>query len=352
MLSRRLSAVLLGACGALAVAAGEACSHPYAENVQADGAAPDASTTKDAPDDGAVGNDAPTGDAAKPPAFTELATGLTDLAGIAATEKNVYFTELGPGNVSSVPIAGGAVSTIVTKTGAPGSIVIAGGFVFWADIGAATLNRLAPLDGSMTTAGLAPGKSPRAMAAGANRLVVTAIGGPSGGEVQQYAFDLAPLESVADLANPFDVAVTGTSIYWTEASGARIGTGTIGTAFNKQLATNESGCESIAANAAGVFWTRPEDGLVRTLGTMGAGATTIAAKELAPMSVTADDTGVYWLTGDGLLRRRTFGQELPPATLANGFASTFIDKRIRAIALTSKYVVWITTDGRVLRTDR
>ena len=353
MLSRRLGAVILGAGAALAIAAGAACSHSYAEGAQADGAAPEASPTEDAPSEAAIDADAATGDAARNPTFIELATGLTDLAGIAATETDVYFTELAPGNVSSVPIAGGGVSTIVTKTGAPGPIVVAGGFVFWGDTGAAMLNRRALVDGSLTTTTLAPGKNPRAMAASADRLVVTIPLGPSGGEMQQYAFDFTAGAPVVGLANPFDVAVAGASIYWTESSGARIGIGAIGNATNQQLAMSETGCESIAANAAGVYWTRPDDGLVRTATLDGAaGATTLAAKELAPMSVTADETDVYWLTGDGLLRRKTLRQELPPATLAKGFSSTFIDKRVRAIALTSKYVVWITTDGRVLRTDR
>lgn len=54
----------------------------------------------------------------------------------------------------------------------------------------------------------------------------------------------------------------------------------------------------------------------------------------------------------GTLRRKAIGQELPPATLAKGFASAFAGLHVKAIALTRQYVVWITTDGRVLRTDK
>ena len=354
MLSRRLGAVAFGACLFVAMATGAACSQSYAETVLADGAAPDASTTDDALGDALGDGDVAESRDAKPvPTFTELATGFTDLAGVTATETDVYFTELGPGNVSSVPLAGGSVGAIATATGTPGPIVIAGGFLFWADTGAGKLVRRALTGGPITTATPTPGKSPRAIAATADRLVVAAVGGASVGEIQQYDFAFSPGPSVAGVANPFDVALAGASIYWTESSGSRIGMGTIGGATNQELTLGEPGCESIAANAAGVYWTRPDDGLVRMISTMtGAGATTLAAMELAPMSVTVDDTDVYWLTGDGLLRRKTLGQELPPATLAKGFSSTFIDKRVRAIALTSQYVVWITTDGRVLRTTK
>lgn len=353
MLSRRFGAAAFGACAALATAVVVACSQSYAEDTKpgevADGGV-EADTWVEPLVDGDVTGRA---DAQPLPAFTVLVSGLTELSGIAATETDVYFTERNLGNVSSVPIGGGVPSTIAAGAGSPGPIVVAGGFLFWGDTGAAKLIRRTLSDGTLVTATPTPGKNPRAIAATADRLVVAAIGGASVGEIQQYAFDFNPGTSVAGVANPFDVAVAGASIYWTESSGARIGMGTIGGVANQDLALGEMGCESIAANAAGVYWTRPDDGLVRMISTMtGAGATTLAAKELAPMSVTVDDMDVYWLTGDGLLRRKTLGQELPPATLAKGFSSTFIDKRVRAIALTSQYVVWITTDGRVLRTDR
>jgi hypothetical protein len=333
-------------------AAAAACSQSYAETAQADAATPDASTPDDAPAEAAIDTDTATGDSARPPTFTELATGLTGLSGVAATETDVYFTELGPGNVSSVPIGGGAVTTITTGTGAPGPIVIAGGFLFWGDTGAASLSRRPLAGGTVSSAVLALGKNPRALAASADRIVVDAVDIAGVGEMQQYGFDFVAGPSVGGLANPFDVAVVGTSIYWTESAGARIGMGVTGNGTNQEIAIGETGCESIAASSAGVYWTRPAEGLVRTIVAMGAGATTLAAKELAPMAVAGDSTDVYWLTGDGLLRRKTLGQELPPATLAKGFSSAFFDKRVRAIALTSQYVVWITTDGRVLRTNK
>jgi hypothetical protein len=149
--------------------------------------------------------------------------------------------------------------------------------------------------------------------------------------------------------NPFDVAVQGSNVYWTESSGSRIGTVAIGQSNGTTLADGEADCQSIAADASGVYWARPDGGLVRAMRTDAAGATDLATGETHPFSLAADDSGVYWLTTDGKLRRKRVDQELPPVVLAAGFAATFTTGYVHAIALTSRYVVWLTSDGRVLR---
>lgn len=115
----------------------------------------------------------------------------------------------------------------------------------------------------------------------------------------------------------------------------------------------ESGCESIAADAQGVYWTRPHDGLVRMMVPPQTSVRSIAVNQVAPMSIASDGSGVYWLTGDGKLQRSTRQvAEVPPQTLAKGFTVAENGTRVRAIALSSKYVVWVTADGHVLRTEK
>jgi hypothetical protein len=356
MLSRRFGAVAFGACAVVAIAAGAACSQSYAaEDAKAD-AAPEASATDDASLEAAV--DADVTDNVVPPVstFTVLASGLGPLGGIAATDTTVYFTVTS--SVSSVPIGGGGVVPVGSVPGSPtngsaGPITLTGSDLFWADVDARTLTHLPlGLGGVTTTHSMSPGSSPVALAASADTLVVLALSPPNGA-LDQFSFTLSSGMSVGALAPPYDVAVAGTAVYWTEPSVGQIGQGTTGTSNKSVLADNETGCESIAANAAGVYWTRPNDGLVRTSVASGAiGAATVAEKEISPSSIAVDDADVYWLTGDGTLRRKTIGQELPPATLAKGFKSAFAGTHVRAIALTAKYVVWLTTDGRVLRTDK
>ena len=151
----------------------------------------------------------------------------------------------------------------------------------------------------------------------------------------------------------FDLAVTDTNVYWTES-----GTATVWTAIRGQPGTYvpfaqvEDGCESIAADGNGVYWTLPT-GQVRTKLPNAFGASSVegADAEQTPFSLAVDASGLYWLTEDGTLRRsRRDGSAAE--TLASGFPSKFSDRRVQAIALNSTYVVWITTDGRVLRLDK
>lgn len=84
----------------------------------------------------------------------------------------------------------------------------------------------------------------------------------------------------------------------------------------------------------------------------GSGGRSLAAGQKTPISLAADTSGVYWMNaGDGTIRRST-RDELPIYTVASGFNAAFTDLHVRAIALTSRYVVWITADEKVLRADK
>jgi hypothetical protein len=347
MFLRRFGAFAFGAGAALAIAAGAACSQSYAaSDTPPTDATPEASAG-DAPVEAEI--DADVADTFVPPvpAFTELATGLSELGGVAATETTVYFTEPTKGHVSSVPIAGGTITPIATAGGDVRPIAVGGTFLFWANVSGAALQQLDLTSGQLSTYGVPAGRQPAVLAAGTDRLVVAADA-TNDDELQQYTFVLSNGPASLSGSSAFtDVAVAGTDVYWTQSSAAQVTKGASGVLLNTPIATGETGCESIAANSAGAYWTRPTDGLVRTTSSNGNG--TLTSGEVAPSSIVADETDVYWLTGDGKLRRKTLGQELPPATLAKGFASAFAGKRVHAIALTNKYVVWITTDGRLLR---
>ncbi len=285
--------------------------------------------------------------------WTVLATGFTDLAGVAATETSVYFTERTRGIVHEMAIGGGTVSEVQNTMGSPASIVVTSSDVFWGEFGGNKLSRRGLTGGAVTTVTRTSGKAPLAMATASDRIVVVALDSSSNGEIQQYQFDFASGPSVGNLTNPFDVAVQAEAIFWTESSLGRIFMGTVGTTNASPIVQNESDCQSIAADALGIYWTRPSldvgpsAGLVRMSSPSGANVRSLATGQRVPMSLASDPTGVYWLTLDGTLRRSTRSE--PIETLAGGFNAAFKDFHIQAIALTSKYVVWITNDGQVLR---
>ncbi len=340
--------------GAVSVAA-VACSSAYGdatttppEEAGAEAAA-DAGVEVDAPalpTDGAV---AEAGSAA----FT-LGSGLGELGGVSATETHVYFTVrkapgIGAPGVKRVPIGGGPVETIVSGGSGStlGPVVALEPWLTWVDPGVGGLYRKR-LAGGSTSSRLLQNPPLVALAAVTDLVAVASAGGGAGGSVQTYDGALASAGTITGPSDPFDIAFGGISVWWTAPSAQQVGRGAL---VGPQAAPfdGETDCQFIAADANGAYWTRPSAGLVRAFVGQTGTLLTLAAMENAPSSLAVDDSGLYWLTGDGKLRRKRLDQELPPATLDQGFPSAFAGTHIRAIALTSSYVVWLTTDGSVLR---
>ena len=334
----------------LAIVAGAACSRSYgaSEDAMPDGGSEggqsglDGSATDALATDGAT--DATDSEVAAP---VELARGLVDLSGVAVTETTVFVAERTPGRVRSTPIGGGSIADVSTNAGAPTGLAVTTTDLFWCNFGGKELLRR-PLAGG-PIASHTTSTSPFQIAIAADRLVTATLDGLLGaGEIQQYTFDLNAGPSVGiATGNPYDVAALGTDFYWTESATGRIARGQTGLNTNKDLvASGESDCQSIAVDGAGVYWARPSNGLIRMALT--GNASDLATNEVAPHSLAADGQALYWLTGDGQVRRSTH-MDHKISTLATGYMTAFSDGRAQALAVTSKYVVWLTTDGRVMR---
>jgi len=185
-------------------------------------------------------------------------------------------------------------------------------------------------------------------------VVLTRDSATSKGSLAFFSLDLSYVTGTnLDFDNPFDLAIAGSNVWFTESGAGKIWLAAMDNqgGLPQEQVTGESGCESIAVDTVGVYWTRPGDGLVKMLDHADNTTKPIASSEGMPFGVAADDSGVYWLTNDGKLRRwRPSAQDaLPPSTVSSGFKASFADRRGRRIALTSQYVVWITSDGKVLR---
>ncbi len=301
--------------------------------------------------DGPASGDANAGgDSAGRAVPTEIASGLTDLQGIAATDTTVYVLEHNDGLVRSVPIDGGTIGTVDGNAGAPLGIAVANGSLYWGDVGVAHVVKRQPLDGGALSSTTTDDKGAFAFAAALDRMVVATTNG-SVGEIRQFMFDLASGPVVGVLGNVFDVAAFGGDIYWTESGSGRIGHGKTGDGTNDTFAMDPGDCQSIAADSSGVYWIKRTPGLIRS--TVSGAVVDVASGEPSPHSLTADGTYLYWLTREGKLRRLAHAPGSQPTTLAEGFASQFdFQLRARALAWTPKYLVWITTDGRILRLPR
>lgn len=342
--------------------AGGACSTFSGEETHGDpvpeAGAGDAS--QDPPDAAPVG-DAPASETEPPTSAKVLASGYADLTAVVATETNAYFVARTAGIIYQVRLDGtGGVQELykASPLGSPSSAAVYDFTIYATDYAKSMLARREEGGGAAITLPASGMLNPAAIAAGTSaagvRVVVLALSGATG-TVQQYDTELNFVRSSnGTYQTPFDVAVTGTNIWWTESSAGKIWQGHLDEAQADARIDGESGCESITADAQGVYWTRPQDGLVRMMVPPQTTVDSIAVNQVTPVSITSDASGVYWLTGDGKLQRSTRQTaEVPPQTLAKGFAvGGATATRIRNIALTSKYVVWVTADGKVLRTDK
>lgn len=316
----------------------------------------EAPTTDGGPDGDLPGSDASTmdadatdvGDAGDPGVALELARGLDNLSSVAVTETTVFVAERTLGRVRSIPIGGGPIDDVSTNAGSPTGLAVTATDLFWCNYGGKEILRR-PLAGGTIVPHSTSTKGPFQIAIASDRLVTATLDGLQGaGEIQQYMFDFSAGPSIGiATGNPYDVAALGTGFYWTESATGRIARGETGANTNKDLVpSGESDCQSIAVDSAGVYWARPSNGLIRMVVT--GNPSDVATNEAAPHSLAADGQALYWLTGDGQVRRSTHADR-SRTTLAKGYMTSFADGRAQALALTSKYVVWLTTDGRVMR---
>lgn len=346
---RALAAIAFAALGAAAAA--EACSSFDEETPPptADDGGTDATsdTARDAATDAA---DAAEREASPPREPTVLATIPGAIA--IAVANNDAFVGRAAGGILRVsvldPDAG--TSALTTKPRALGAIAVAGGAVFWVD----------PLNsdrGKVATAG--GGEVNReetallALATVSSTSVVAIQTGAAQNEVREY--DVSTINAgngYAAYGTLADVSAGGGRIYWTESSTGKVYRATVGSFPSiASFASTETGCGSIAADTVGAYWATP--GGVRFVRHADSIPKPLATDTNAT-SLVAENGVVYWLTkgASGSLRRLDVdAAETPPETLATNLLVNF-GPEVQAIALTPAYVVWITSDGRVLRLDR
>lgn len=355
-----------GAAGLAAVGivlAGAACSSFTGEAASAEAGLEGGIEAASSPDAAEVPKGADP-DASPRTQARELASGFTDLTSVVASETTAYFVARAQGVIGQVALDGnGAVAQLykASPLDSPSNTSLLGGSLYWVDRGNSLFGQLSIVAGGPDVRSVANGVKPVAIAAGKGtggvRMVIAGHSGSGegNGRLQQYKADSTLLLEIDGTYNGlFDVAVTGTHVWWTESGAGAVWEGTLDAQAASSPVSGETGCESIAADAQGVYWTRRSDGLVRMLPPEAPPvAITLAKSQMAPFSVTSDASGVYWLTSDGKLQRSNRqSSEVPPQTIAKGFSTSFPDMHIRGIALTSKFIVWITSDGKILRADK
>ncbi|MDB5212853.1 MAG: hypothetical protein JWO86_780 [Myxococcaceae bacterium] len=347
--------ISIGASLAAVVLMPAACSSFSSDNAPAAGASEGGAADEagSGAEGGVATTDGPATEGSRSTTPVELSSGYGNLRAITASETDVFFVDqANGGGVFSVPIIGGS-RTVLSTSGAPSSIAVLGNYVYWTDPTTRTVVRMPVGGGTPNATTPEPGADPPpTIVVTATNEVVTLIGSNSAkaGRIDRYAVDLppSPMAIISGITNPFSIAAFGSSFYWTEGGQGFVATVDVATASRKAL-FQEGDPEGIAADAAGVYWTVPSQGTIR--GSLdGKSAITLASGQNVPRSIAGDGSYVYWTTLDNELRRAGHIDGGTSSVFASGFMA-ISEMHVRGVAVTSKYVVWLTADGKVLRLD-
>ena len=163
---------------------------------------------------------------------TSLITGQVGADGLALDATSVYWTTNDPtnGGVHKIAKTGGAAVDLVAKQARPHSLAVAGGFVYWSNVGDGTaksgsINRI-PVTGGTTTVLASQLSSPLTIAVNADSVFWT---DSLDGTVSRLplAGGIAPQVIVAHEATPNGLALSPTCLYFTDLANGQAGAGSV-----------------------------------------------------------------------------------------------------------------------------
>jgi hypothetical protein len=246
---------------------------------------------------------------------------------IALDPNNVYWTN--DSGVRSVPKSGGG-ATVLSSSGYPFGIAVAGTHLFWSDPSTNAINRI-ETDGTnpmvLTTGPVSPGSmvttdgmnvywanyqgqsvfqvpvnggtaTPVATGLGSGATGVAVLGGTVYWAVGQ-TIQSAPVGggAVSVLASnqvgPSGIVATAMGIYWTTITPQNAVMGLFnGTTVPTTIAGNQPGVVEIATDGVNLYWTTYVTLAKAPLG--GGAVTVLVANQSTPQGLAVDDTSVYW----------------------------------------------------------
>jgi len=145
-------------------------------------------------------------------------------------------------------------------------------------------------------------------------------------------------------ARAFDVALDGTSIYWTSQGAAGTSTGEvrkisrIASGAATVLASGQPAPRGMAVDAVNVYWTNSGGDTVMMAPKAG-GEPVVLATEQAARDMAVDDTHVYWTNTTGEVMKAPIDMSDDPTVLVDGPAGP------DGIALDAAHVYWVNRNN-------
>lgn len=355
-MSRRGLAVRIALFGSIASgAAFVACSSFEADPTPPDEeAGADATTAGDTGggEAGDAGDASPSDARVDEDATTVLAQGLTGLVGITVTDLGDVVVARKSGEIVRLPITGGdggATLVIDKQTSLSALASVTGPTIMFAtsESPSGKIARV-DLDGSNYAGKNADGTLTAVTKGNTGSILALR----NGGRIVRHQLDLGVVDVYPGLSPTDDIALSGNTLYWADALNGVVWKGDAITPSSVQYVTGETSCNGVAVDPFGVYWVTSTAVRARPLADGGGDKKTISAERA--IAIAARDGTAYWITAGppSSLRKADLTDDVGPRqTLASGFPADFTPSQ-KPIALTSTYVVWITSDGRVLRHDR
>ncbi|MEP7122105.1 MAG: hypothetical protein ABJE95_14395 [Byssovorax sp.] len=258
-----------------------------------------------------------------------LASGLYFASRLALDAARVYWTSAA-GDVSALPLAGGAIATLAAGQDDPFDLAVDAHGVYWTSVGANTVQSI-PLAGGV----------PVLLAAAGNPLGIALRGDvvyfadsydklSNDDHVRRVPLPAGPPSVVAATSGAHLVAVDDARVYWTDTAGAAVWSAPPGGGAPTLLASGIVDATEIEVDEAAAYVTGLEatfriplaggppqalvwgagrglaidashlyvgaaDGRVLRVAKTGGPALALARTELYPSDIAVDDTHVYWV---------------------------------------------------------
>lgn len=208
---------------------------------------------------------------------------------IALDATSVYWTSSSDGVVMKVPIAGGAPTVIASNQANPHGIAVDANNVYWTTTN--TVSKI-PLGGGMPTDIASNQSTWGGIALDANNVYWT-TGTSSSGRVMKASLRGGKPVELASAETPQDILVDGTSVYWGDRNGA--GVFGVPIAGGKASPLGIGQIYNIALSDGFLYWTSGGARTIYKAPTTGGKPTKIASGLGDVQGIAVDATSIYWI---------------------------------------------------------